>query len=181
MFPITEQRAWRKRQLCYRLSERSSVFLAITDIIVMSKAKKAPEGFTMAGEVNGLLICYKSAPLPAAPQPLSSLVLPLQVNLKPTALEDQSLTTSSQPAKPLSPSHPAPVRPAPLPPISRLSPDGAGNRTIIVSAATLSGFTGKMLTACALLESAKRVNYQFKHRFRGSALHFRTVYSKFYK
>lgn len=133
--------------MCYRLSERSSVFLAITDIIIMSKAKKAPEGFTMAGEVNGLLLCYKSAPLPATnPKPLSNLVLPpLTVNLKPTTPNPSHRNSLPNP-NPINPSIMAngaksPVRPAPLPPVNKSNPSSP-NRTVIVSSATLSGHTG---------------------------------------
>lgn len=45
----TEQKAWRKRQLCYRLAKGVRGVRAITDIIVCSRLKKAPEGFTLAG------------------------------------------------------------------------------------------------------------------------------------
>lgn len=141
----SEQKAWRKRQLCYRLSERNSVFLAITDVIILSKAKKAPEGFTMAGEVNGLLLCYKSSPLPASnPKPLSNFVLPpLTVNLKPTT-PNPSHRNSLPCPNPISPSlsgAKSPVRPAPLPPVNKSNP-ASPTRTVVVSAATLSGHTG---------------------------------------
>ncbi|XP_071447391.1 multivesicular body subunit 12B [Hetaerina americana] len=55
----SEQKAWRKRQLCYRLAKRNLASCAVTDIIVLSRSKKAPEGFTRAGEINGLTLCYK--------------------------------------------------------------------------------------------------------------------------
>lgn len=55
----TEQKAWRKRQLCYRLAKGVRGVRAITDIIVCSRLKKAPEGFTLAGEINGMTVCYK--------------------------------------------------------------------------------------------------------------------------
>lgn len=45
----SEQKAWRKKQLCYRLVNRRSVQVAVTDIIVCSRQKRAPEGFTLAG------------------------------------------------------------------------------------------------------------------------------------
>lgn len=45
----SEQKAWRKRQLCYRLAHRKTVQQAVTDIIVCSRLKKAPDGFTLAG------------------------------------------------------------------------------------------------------------------------------------
>ncbi|XP_033607367.1 multivesicular body subunit 12A isoform X2 [Cryptotermes secundus] len=45
----TDQRAWRKRQLCYRLARRNQAASAVTDIIVMGRLKKAPNGFSLAG------------------------------------------------------------------------------------------------------------------------------------
>lgn len=45
----SEQKAWRKKQLCYRLGNKKTVRQAVTDIIVCSRLKKAPDGFTLAG------------------------------------------------------------------------------------------------------------------------------------
>lgn len=45
----TEQKAWRKRQIAYKLSKRGSVTQAVTDVILCSKLKLAPEGFVLAG------------------------------------------------------------------------------------------------------------------------------------
>lgn len=150
---LAEQKAWRKRQLSYRLSEKHSVFLAITDIIILSKTKKAPEGFTMAGEVNGLVLCYKSAPLPANPTPLSNMVLPTypSVNTNPTTNSDFSFSGRNSPT-PKSPSmaNPikSPVRPAPLPPVNKYKTaenNPVFNRGIVVSTSTMSGFTGRYI------------------------------------
>ncbi|XP_018320101.1 multivesicular body subunit 12B-like [Agrilus planipennis] len=55
----TDQKAWRKKQLCYKLASLNSTSSAVTDIIVCSRLKKAPEGFDLAGEINGVTICYK--------------------------------------------------------------------------------------------------------------------------
>ncbi|XP_034934545.1 multivesicular body subunit 12B [Chelonus insularis] len=55
----TDQKAWRKKQVCYKLRNRDACMVAVTDIIVCSRIKKAPTGFTYAGEVNGVIICYK--------------------------------------------------------------------------------------------------------------------------
>jgi len=55
----TEQKAWRKRQLCYKIRNCNSLKAAVTDIIICSRLKKPPEGFHSAGEINGVLICYK--------------------------------------------------------------------------------------------------------------------------
>lgn len=147
----TEQRAWRKRQLTYRLSETSSVFLAITDIIILSKSKKAPEGFTMGGEINGLVLCYKSAPLPA--NPMLTRVLPSlpSVNLKsiPTSDYTPSGSITSPTPYPIHSSNAnpikSPVRPAPIPPQANSSSDdnvAEKNHLVVISTSTLSGFTG---------------------------------------
>ena len=45
----SEQRAWKKKQLCYKLVDLRETRVAITDIIVCSRLKKAPEGFKLAG------------------------------------------------------------------------------------------------------------------------------------
>ncbi|CAB3371488.1 Hypothetical predicted protein [Cloeon dipterum] len=71
----SEQKAWRKKQLCYRLSKRSLTSNLVTDVIVLSKMKKAPEGFTLAGEINGLTVCFKSVPNSVASTPNPSLSL----------------------------------------------------------------------------------------------------------
>lgn len=55
----SDQKAWRKKQLCYKLVNKRNTKTAVTDIIVCSRLKKAPEGFTLAGEINGVTICYK--------------------------------------------------------------------------------------------------------------------------
>lgn len=59
----TEQKAWRKRQVAYKLSKRSSVTHAVTDIILCSKLKTAPDGFKLAGDINGILVCFKTGVL----------------------------------------------------------------------------------------------------------------------
>lgn len=45
----TEQKAWRKKQLCYRLVNYKTINRAVTDIIVCNRLKRAPDGFTLAG------------------------------------------------------------------------------------------------------------------------------------
>lgn len=60
----TDQKAWRKRQIAYKLSKRGTVTQAVTDIILCSKLKIAPDGFKLAGDINGVLICYKTGAIP---------------------------------------------------------------------------------------------------------------------
>ncbi|BET01326.1 Protein of unknown function (DUF2464) [Nesidiocoris tenuis] len=55
----TDAKAWKKRQLCYSLTRRSLATMAVTDIILLSKCKKAPQGFKLAGDINGFAVCFK--------------------------------------------------------------------------------------------------------------------------
>ncbi|XP_018562510.1 multivesicular body subunit 12B isoform X1 [Anoplophora glabripennis] len=55
----SEQKAWRKKLFCYRLVNKREIRTAVTDIIICSRLKKAPAGFSFAGELNGVTLCYK--------------------------------------------------------------------------------------------------------------------------
>ncbi|XP_016986984.1 multivesicular body subunit 12A [Drosophila rhopaloa] len=65
----SDQKAWRKRQIIYKLSKRGTVTQAVTDIILCSKLKAAPDGFKLAGDINGVLICYKTSAIPVRQPP----------------------------------------------------------------------------------------------------------------
>lgn len=85
-FVISDQRAFRKKQLCYKAVPRHMATQTITDIIILSRTKVAPEGFTLFGEMNGLSICYKpgSSPSSSGPQaqrPLAPSPLPYRLVL----------------------------------------------------------------------------------------------------
>lgn len=111
----------------------------------------------MGGEINGLVLCYKSAPLPSNSNPMLNRVLPSlpAVNLKPTT--NSGFTSSTPVVSPTpytknssnaNPQIKSPVRPAPLPPLNndKPSPDdnpAAKNHLIVISSSTLSGFTGQ--------------------------------------
>lgn len=57
----TNQKAWRKKQIVYKLSKIESVTECITDIILLNKFKSPPEGFQYAGELEKVHICFKVA------------------------------------------------------------------------------------------------------------------------
>ena len=59
----TNQKAWRKKQLVYKLSKTEAVQECITDIIILTKYRTAPEGFIYLGELEKVHICYKAAPI----------------------------------------------------------------------------------------------------------------------
>ncbi|XP_055380479.1 multivesicular body subunit 12A [Condylostylus longicornis] len=83
----TEQKAWRKRQIAYKLSKRGNVNYAITDIILCSKLKTAPDGFKFAGEINGILVCYKTGTLPVRQSPPVPLVSHTNTNSTASEVE----------------------------------------------------------------------------------------------
>lgn len=45
----SEQKAWKKKQICYKLANKKDIKTAITDVIICSRLKKAPVGFSYAG------------------------------------------------------------------------------------------------------------------------------------
>lgn len=61
----TSQKAFKKKQLCYKQVPQNMASQTITDIIILSRSKMAPEGFSLVGEMNGLCICVKCGPAPA--------------------------------------------------------------------------------------------------------------------
>uniref|UniRef100_A0A1L8DCP5 Multivesicular body subunit 12A n=1 Tax=Nyssomyia neivai TaxID=330878 RepID=A0A1L8DCP5_9DIPT len=110
------QKAWRKRQLVFKVVERKNASKAVTDIIICLKSKKAPSGFLIAGEINGLSVCYKVGP---AVRPLPELpatdnrdkVIPALGNLSISHIYENTKTSPQLPS-----------RPAPKPPTTPQSP-----------------------------------------------------------
>lgn len=80
----TSQKAFKKKQLCYKQVPRNMATQTVTDIIIMSRSKVAPEGFTLVGEMNGLCVCFKPGPAPTPqynkPTVAGSSPLPYGVN-----------------------------------------------------------------------------------------------------
>lgn len=62
------QKAWRKKQVCYKIKNKELCSKAVTDIIICSRlihkvyntSKMAPNGFIAAGIINGVCVCYKT-------------------------------------------------------------------------------------------------------------------------
>ncbi|XP_018305726.1 multivesicular body subunit 12A isoform X1 [Mycetomoellerius zeteki] len=64
----SRQKAWRKKQVCYKIRNKDLCTKAVTDIIICSRttpnhkvySKLAPVGFFAAGTINGVHVCYKT-------------------------------------------------------------------------------------------------------------------------
>lgn len=71
----TNQRAWRKKQLVYKLSKTENVTDCITDIVILTKYKSpAPEGFIYLGELERVHVCYKTTPIKLASLASESII-----------------------------------------------------------------------------------------------------------
>lgn len=141
----SNKKSFRKKHIIYKLTKRGTIAEAITDVILCSRSKFAPDGFHLAGEINGILICYKRGPITHRSPP----AVPLDNNNLDDSIElcmnriNLSLSNSLGSPPPLSPKpmqlnnernyenlvkkSPAPLpsesslRPAPVPPGSILS------------------------------------------------------------
>ena len=60
------EKVFQKKVLCVKMSQRYFTNEAICDLIIMGRAKRAPQGYTYLGEVNGFIICVRYAPVPDA-------------------------------------------------------------------------------------------------------------------
>jgi ESCRT-I complex subunit MVB12 len=60
----SNERALRKKYLCARFTPRNDALDAVTDIIVLARTKRPPKGYTEAGDVDGMKICFKVTTIP---------------------------------------------------------------------------------------------------------------------
>lgn len=135
----SEQKAWRKKQLVYRLAKKGIAKQAITDIILCSRLRQAPDGFTLAGDINGILICYKTTLMahrapPSVPsrQSITDLEKTIE-DLKIQAGQDKPL--NSVPSEPVDHDYEQ------LLPSYQLSPKRAAPRPPVYSTGTLNFHT----------------------------------------
>uniref|UniRef100_U5EEK5 Multivesicular body subunit 12A n=1 Tax=Corethrella appendiculata TaxID=1370023 RepID=U5EEK5_9DIPT len=126
----SEQKAWRKRQIIYRLSKKGTIPNAVTDIILCSKFKQAPAGFTLAGDINGILICFKISSIihrippdipPALPVKNDSLIKGIEnIQISPKSLYPvpmENFDNGNDYENLRRSFHISPKRPAPKPPV----------------------------------------------------------------
>lgn len=134
----SDLKAWRKKQIVYKIGRRQHSAEAVTDIILCTKTKQAPKGFQLAGDVNGTLVCYKLGPILHRPPPdvpksstqqtsehlgvaIENLNINLTRSLYPPPMSGPDYENI------MSPNHEnAPKRPAPRPPANFSSNTLAG-------------------------------------------------------
>lgn len=54
----TNENATSKKVICVRMSPRQKVSKAVGDIIFLCRQRRPPPGYTLLGELNGLMMCY---------------------------------------------------------------------------------------------------------------------------
>ncbi|KAH8416465.1 hypothetical protein KR222_004875 [Zaprionus bogoriensis] len=165
----TDQKAWRKRQIAYKLSKRGTVTQAVTDIILCSKLKIAPDGFKLAGDINGVLICYKTGAIPVRlPPPVPGHTCEVEQALNRLNLHGQRGSRGPLPATDTE-HHDyeeiqahyqvnSPQRPAPPRPLSSAAP--SSGRTGYGGTGTLGTYTeleGVPFTMNAMLQSSQPI------------------------
>ncbi|KAK0401144.1 hypothetical protein QR680_015612 [Steinernema hermaphroditum] len=58
------EKSLKKKQICIKTAARTSAVDAIGDVIILAKQKRPPMGYAQAGEIDGMLVCYKDVVIP---------------------------------------------------------------------------------------------------------------------
>lgn len=126
----SRQKAWRKKQVCYKIRNKNLCAKAITDIIICSRiihkdyhSKLAPIGFSAAGIINGVRVCYKTVDITNANSDSQSYV---NIDLLQSPSPNPSNGTFHRPA----PERPPKPKFSPKPPANGIYPQigSAANR-----------------------------------------------------
>lgn len=65
----TKEKCLQKKVLCLKFTPASSTYTAITDVVVLSsRMRRPPIGYTLVGELNSIRVCYKTGKVPAGMQ-----------------------------------------------------------------------------------------------------------------
>jgi len=64
----TSEKATRKKQICVQMLPRATTRDAICEVVLLSKSRRAPPEFTLCGEMNSLMVCYKMNKVPPETQ-----------------------------------------------------------------------------------------------------------------
>ncbi|KAL3990595.1 hypothetical protein ACH3XW_32415 [Acanthocheilonema viteae] len=62
----SKEKTLRKKYLCVRTMARDVVVDAVGEIVLLSRMRKPPKNYSSAGEVDGILICFKHIIIPSS-------------------------------------------------------------------------------------------------------------------
>jgi len=115
----SDQKALKKKLLFIKLVPLETAKQAVTDVIVLSKSKRAPKGFQSAGELSSMVICFKlGTPKPANNTMTQSCTSPLANSSRPSS------NHLPYPVTPLGTSNSSSASPPSLYPIQQLQQSG---------------------------------------------------------
>ncbi|KAL3115950.1 hypothetical protein niasHT_007250 [Heterodera trifolii] len=60
----TKERALKKKYLCARFTPRTDAIDAVTNLIVLARSRRPPKGYTLAGDIDGMAICFRVSIIP---------------------------------------------------------------------------------------------------------------------
>ncbi|XP_014665494.1 PREDICTED: multivesicular body subunit 12B-like isoform X3 [Priapulus caudatus] len=109
----TRERAMKKKQLVVMMLPRDSASSAVCEVIILSRMRRPPAGYTIAGEeIGSMCICFKYGPVPPDTQkPSDATNVPdLPYSLNPSGYLQQNT-----------------YRPAPLPPVAEATQAGSSD------------------------------------------------------
>lgn len=61
----TREKATPKRQICVKMVPRNNALDAIIELIILSRNRRPPNDYTLVGEMNSLLLCFKMGVVPS--------------------------------------------------------------------------------------------------------------------
>lgn len=64
MWLFQGEKTFQKKVLWIKISYRFFTNTAVDDLIFLAKTKRPPSGYSYIGEINGLLLCIRFAPIP---------------------------------------------------------------------------------------------------------------------
>ncbi|XP_011883340.1 PREDICTED: multivesicular body subunit 12B isoform X1 [Vollenhovia emeryi] len=128
----SRQKAWRKKQVCYKIRSKDLCAKAVTDIIICSRiihkdSKLAPIGFSAAGIINGVRVCYKTVDITNANSDSRSYVN-IEFYGSSSLLENPSPNPSNGTFHRPVPERPPKPKFSPKPPTNGIYPQIAANK-----------------------------------------------------
>ncbi|XP_064616012.1 multivesicular body subunit 12B-like [Liolophura sinensis] len=89
----TREKAMKKKQLCLRWMNISLTQDAISEIMLMSRGRRTPAGFTLVGELNNLQLCFKMGQIsrPSPTETVANSLPPSYMSKPPTYTMDARL------------------------------------------------------------------------------------------
>ncbi|KAH3794725.1 multivesicular body subunit 12B-like isoform X2 [Dreissena polymorpha] len=169
----TREKATKKKVICVRWMNASITTSALSELIFMGRgSKKPPQGYTLVGELNNLMLCYKMSPIKTVSaisshnsvesslNNMSNLSNNLPYALHPATTQGytqgQSAPYTQGQSAPYTQGHSAPY-PVPRQLSHAFGPPERGYTSLGVTVAPLSGVPWQLSSKLQALSSLKQI------------------------